>query len=103
MSLLNITHSSKFVKRWKNVITAFYNYSEYKDFLIIPSLNQKVSYSYSPLLNYSDKSREDIAKLLYISNNNFQIRALNFEYKNFIKNDTVVMRLNIHEKNRHPS
>jgi len=99
MSLLKLTHSTQFVQRWKKVITQLYNYKEYKDFLIIPSLASKESYSYLPLLNYSDRNTENISDLLYIANNNFQIRALNFKYKNFIKNDTVSMRLDINKKN----
>jgi lipid II:glycine glycyltransferase (peptidoglycan interpeptide bridge formation enzyme) len=66
------------------------------DFLVVKSITGSKTLSYLPLLNYTDKSSDNLEDLFELSkDNNFQIRALNFQYKDFKENDTITMRLDI--------
>jgi len=94
--LHNTVHTKKFVNNWKKIVARFYNYEEYMDYLIIPSLSKKNTLSYLPLLNYTDRLSNDTLDLLELSKNNqYQIRVLNSEYTDFKDYDTVTMRLDI--------
>lgn len=96
---MNYTFSNKFVSKFKKVLVRLYDYEEYMDFLIVPSFFAKKTLSYLPLLNYTDRTNKNIEDLLELTKeNNFQIRILNFDYRDFKENDTVTMRLNIENK-----
>jgi len=89
-----ITFSQKFVSRFKKVLKRIYGYERYMDFLIVPSILNKKILCYTPLLNYTDRCSNDLKDLLELGKDNeFQIRALNFDYIDFKKNDPVSMRL----------
>jgi len=93
-NLTDTTFSPKFISNFKKVLKRLYHYESYMDFLIVPSILNKKTLSYIPLLNYTDRCSNDIKDLLELGKENeFQIRALNFDYTDFKKNDTVTMRL----------
>ncbi len=90
------THSKEFINKWKNVLKELYNYEKYMDFVVVPSIFGKKTLTYLPLLNYSDRLSDNIDDLLELAkDNNYQIRTLNPNYKDFKENDTVTMRLNL--------
>lgn len=99
MSLSSITHSKEFIERWREVLIGFYGYDEYMEFLIVPSIWYGKTLSYLPLLNYTDREKNNIFDLLELAKDtDFQIRVLNFDYCNYKENDTVTMRLDIDSK-----
>ena len=88
-----------FVRKFKDALVRHYEYAQYMDFLIVPSLSGEKTLAYLPLLNYTDRMDDDVYDLLELAKDNaFQIRVLNFKYKDFKQNDTVTMRLNIDAK-----
>ena len=92
--------TQNFINKFKNILINLYEYDEYMEFLIVPSFFYKKTLSYLPLLNYTDRTNKNIKDLLELAKDtDFQIRVLNFEYKNFKSNDTVTMRLDIENKN----
>ena len=96
---MNEIFSTNFIKKFKNVLVRLYSYEEYMDFLVISSFFGKKTLSYVPLLNYTDRTNEDVKDLLELAKDtNFQVRVLNFEYKDFKEFDTVTMRLDIENK-----
>jgi predicted N-acyltransferase len=96
---LNYLFSNEFINKFKKVLVRLYEYEEYMNFLIVPSFCGKKTLSYLPLLNYTDRTNKNIEDLLELAkDNNFQIRVLNFDYKEFKENDTVTMRLDIESK-----
>ncbi len=99
--ILKTTHSKTFIDKFKLVLKELYNYEEYMDFMIVPSIMGKKTLSYLPLLNYSDRLYSDIDDLLELAkDNHYQIRVLNSEYNNFKEDDTVTMRLDISSLNK---
>jgi len=91
-----ILFSKEFICNFKRAIKEFYNYEEYMDFLIVPSIFGGKALSYLPILSYTDRNSSDIIDLLELSKESeYQIRVLNFDYKNFRDGDTVTMRINI--------
>ena len=96
---MNFPHSHNFINKFKNTLKSHYGYSEYMDFLIVPSLLGKKTLAYLPLLNYTDRQYDEVDDLLELAkDNSFQIRTLNFSYTDFKENDTVTMRLDIDTK-----
>jgi len=92
----NITFSKEFTHKFKNALKEHFGYEEFMDFLVVPSITGKKTLSYLPIINYTDRKSDDIEDLKELSKENrFQIRALNFEYRDFKDNDTVTMRLDI--------
>ena len=95
---MNKVFSKIFVNRFRKVLIKLYGYEEYMEFLVVTSISGKKTLHYLPLLNYTD--RQNIEDLLELSkDNHYQIRILNFEYKEFKENEPVVMRINIENKN----
>ena len=91
--------TQNFINKFKKVLINLYGYEEYMDFLIVPSIFGNKTLSYLSLLNYSDRTNNNITDLLELAkDNDFQIRVLNFDYQDFKTNDTVTMRLNIENK-----
>ena len=90
----HIVYTKKFVNKFKKVLINFYGYKTYMDLVVIPFLYQK-TLMYIPLLSYSDRKHNEVNDLLeLVKDNDYQIRTLNFEYKDFKKDDTVTMRVN---------
>jgi len=93
----NILFTQEFLLRFQKVVNALYNYPSYMDFTIVTSLTGKKTLSYLPLLSYTDRESHDINDLLELAKeNHFEIRTLDFSYSNFQDNDTVTMRLALH-------
>ncbi len=93
-SSLKLLHSQSFIKKFTKVLQELYAYKSYMDFLVVSSIIGKKTLSYLPLLSYSDRTHQNIADLLELGkDNHFQIKTLNFEYKDYKKSDTVTMRL----------
>jgi len=92
------TYSKKLIQAWKRAIINTYGFEEYMDFVVQPSFTKKYL-SYLPLLNYTDRESDKIKDLLELAkDNHYQIRTLNFNYKDFKDHDTVVLRLDIKDK-----
>jgi len=96
----NITFSIDFIKDFRNLLKDFYNYGEYMDFLIIPSLvSGKKTLRYLSLLSYTDRDINNIEDLKELSKDtDFQIRVLDFNSNELQDGDTVTMRLDIKDK-----
>jgi len=92
----NILLTDVFVSKFTNAVNKLYHYPRYMNFFVISSITNQKTLSYAPLLNYTDKTHNNITDLLELAKDNaFQIRTLNFEYLDFKTQDTVSMRLNI--------
>ncbi len=92
-----ICYSKELIGLWKKALIDTYGFEEYMDFIVQPTFTSKYL-SYLPLLNYTDRSSNDIGDLLELAKeNHYQIRTLNFEYNDFKKHDTVTLRLNIED------
>jgi hypothetical protein len=95
----SIVFTKEFILKWKNILVKLHGYDVYMDYLIIPSIFRQKTLSYLPLLNYTDRRHDEIKDLLELAkDNDFQIRTLDFDYKDFKEDDTVTMRLNIFDK-----
>jgi len=95
----NLLFTNSFIIKFKKAINKVYNYSSYMDYFVVPSIMGNKTLSYLPLLNYTDRSSDNIEDLLELAkDNDFQIKTLNFEYKDFQVDDTVAMRVNLEEK-----
>lgn len=99
-NMKNYVFSHDFVVKFVNVLSQSFGYKKYMDFLIVKDVLGKKTLSYLPILNYTDRDSKNTTDLLELSkDNNYNIKALNFSYKEFIKNDTVTLRLDIEGKN----
>jgi lipid II:glycine glycyltransferase (peptidoglycan interpeptide bridge formation enzyme) len=95
-----IVFSHGFIIKFRAVLKKIYSYEEYMDFFIIPSLSGRKTLSYLPILNYTDRTQDSIEDLFELAKENrYQIRILNFSYKNFLPSDTVTMRLDLRGSN----
>jgi hypothetical protein len=97
--IYSIVHTKDFIEKWKKMLSDIYGYESYMDYLVVSSLLMQKTLSYVPLLDYTDRLSGDIDDLLEISkDNNYQIKILNPNYKNFKDNDTVNMRADVSSK-----
>jgi len=91
---MNLVFSGEFIDKFKEALTKTYSYTDYMDFMVVPSLLGKKTLSYVPQLSYTDRTINGIKDLLRLSNGiEYQIKVLNFEYNTFKNNDPVTMRL----------
>jgi len=91
--------TNSFVMRFTKAVNKLYNYPKYMDYVVVPSVLGTKTLSYLPLLNYTDRRSDNIEDLLELAKDNeYQIRALNFEYTNFKTDDTVTMRVSVEDK-----
>lgn len=89
-------HSKHFIDQWKGLLTRLYGYESYMDFMVVPSLLGKKHLSYLPLLNYTDRKADEVDDLRELGRgNDYSIRVLNGEQKEFEENETVTMRLDL--------
>ena len=51
--------SNEFCEKWKALLRELYNYKIEDDFVVVPSLFGKNTFSYLPILNYTDKTSHD--------------------------------------------
>jgi hypothetical protein len=91
--------SEEFVEKWKSSLKDLYGYRFYADFAVVPSFFGKKTYSYLPLLNYTDKHLHQAPGMLAkVKGKNYQIRVLNPGYKDFQDFDPVTMRIDLQKK-----
>jgi hypothetical protein len=97
--LFTLTFSSEFIEKWKFVLKGLYRYEFYEEFAVVPSLWGKKTYSYLPLLNYTDRTSQQVSEMLRrVRDKDYQMRILNPEFKDFQDFDTVTMRINLQKK-----
>ena len=97
--MMNRLYSPELIKAWKQALIDTYRFEEYMDFLIQPSFTTTYL-TYLPHINYTDRKSDNIDDLLELAKeSNYQIRTLNFFYKDFKDFDTVTLRLPIQGKN----
>ncbi len=90
----NFLFSKEFVSKFKNVLKELYDYEEYMDFLIVPTVMGKKTLSYIPLISYSDRDIKNIEDLKELAKESeYQIRVLDFDYSDFKDGDPVTMRM----------
>ena len=96
----NIVFKTEFILKFKKVLKKLYSYDNYMDFLIVPSIFGSKTLCYLPFINYTDRYSDGIEDLVELAKETkYQIRALNFDYNDFKKQDTVTMRIDIQNKN----
>jgi hypothetical protein len=89
-----VCFSDSFVTSWRDALHHIFMYKTYYDFVIVPTILGNKTYSYLPLLNYTDKTIESIENSIrVVSTYSYQARVLNPNYRSFVKDDTVVMRI----------
>ncbi len=97
--LLQTVFSSEFIERWTFFLKELYGYSFYDGFAVVPSLLGRKTYSYLPLLNYTDKTLAQTESLLRkMEGKRYQIRVLNPEHTAFQEHDPVTMRIYLNKK-----
>ncbi|UCE43021.1 MAG: GNAT family N-acetyltransferase [Candidatus Aminicenantes bacterium] len=97
--ITDITFSPEFVEKWKFVLKDLYHYKFHEEFAVVPSIWGKKTYSYLPLLNYTDRTRNQVTDMLRrVKNKDYQIRILNPEFKDFQDFDTVTMRIDLQKR-----
>jgi lipid II:glycine glycyltransferase (peptidoglycan interpeptide bridge formation enzyme) len=97
--LYSLTFSEEFMQKWKFVLRKLYNYKFYEEFAVVPSLWGKKTYSYLPLLNYTDRTSRQVSDLLVkLKKKDYQMRVLNPDCKEFQDFDTVTMRIDLQKK-----
>ncbi len=95
----NVTFSREFIERFKDFLVDFYKYDRYMDYIVVPTLSGKKVLSYIPILSYTDRVANEIEDLLELSKESeYQIRVLNFKYKEFKNGDPVTMRIDINSR-----
>ena len=96
--MIQRTYSQKLISDWKKALQATFGYKEYMDLLIQPTFGSKYL-TYLPLINYTDKTSQQIEDLLELAKENpYLIRTLNFEYREFKEYDPVTLRIDIKDK-----
>ena len=97
--LFTLAFSREFIEKWKIVLKELYRYEFYEEFAVVPSLWGKKTYSYLPLLNYTDKTRLQANDMLRrVKGKDYQMRVLNPEFKDFQSYDAVTMRIDLQKK-----
>ena len=97
--LFTLTFSREFIEKWKFILKGLYRYEFYEEFAVVPSLWGKKTYSYLPLLNYTDRTRHQVNDMLgRVRDKDYQMRVLNPEFKDFQSHDTVTMRIDLQKK-----
>lgn len=93
--------SENFCEQWKSLLQKLYGYQFEADFAVVPSLSGKRTFSYLPLLSYTDRfsSQTDDLFNQLPDGQPYQIRVLNPEYNDFKANEPVTMRLDLRKKN----
>ncbi|MRI83696.1 MAG: hypothetical protein C6I00_04675 [Nitratiruptor sp.] len=96
MSIAKATYSPKLISQWRALLQETFGFQEYMDLMIQPSLGGRPTLTYLPLLNYTDRTSDQIDDLLELAKDNpYLIRTLNFQTDSFQEYDPVTMRLEI--------
>ncbi|GEM_PF-1729180 len=96
--MIRRTYTKELIEQWKSALKEAFGFEEYMDMLIQPSFGKNYL-TYLPLLNYTDRTSQNIEDLLELAkDNHYQIRTLNFEYNQFKDFDPVTLRLDIANK-----
>ncbi|SMC10034.1 GNAT family N-acetyltransferase [Nitratiruptor tergarcus] len=91
---MNRVYSKELVQAWKKALIDTYGFEEYMDFLIQPTITGSKYLTYLPMLNYTDRTSDQVSDLLELAKDqNYQIRTLNPTYKEFKELDTVTLRI----------
>jgi hypothetical protein len=97
--LLQTAFSPEFIDQWTFFLKNLYGYTFYKEFAVVPSLLGRKTYSYLPLLNYTDKTPSEAGNLLEkVKGKRYQIRILNPGHRSFQENEPVTMRIDLNKK-----
>lgn len=91
-----IIFSEKFCTDWQYALAPFFKTD--KNLVVVKNLAGKKSAVYLPYLNYTNISEENLPQIMEYVKANYQsynIRTLDFNYKNFQENDTVTMRMEL--------
>ncbi len=91
----NTCFSEDFCLRWTELLKKLYNYKFENGFAIVRGLLGNKTYSFLPILSYTDLSYEQAKDLVSkMQKKNYQIKVLNFDLKNFIAGHPVTLRIN---------
>lgn len=91
-----LLHSAEFTLRWKSLLKALYGFKDGPAGLYVPGVLTGKTMVYLPLLNYTDKSLNELqSEALSPWLGSWQSRGLDFDCAVFEPNDTVTMRLDI--------
>lgn len=95
-SVETYTHSQEFVSNWKALLCDVFGYREHDQFIIVRDYMYRKVYSYLPLLNYTDKTSEELqSECKVLGHRRYIARALNPEQDQLSEGDTVTMRLSL--------
>ncbi len=93
--------SVDFVNRWRDAFAQYYRYERDGEFLVVPSLKGKKTYSYVPGMTYTDKRVDECSDLLdAVKGKEYTIRTLDPYKKIFEEFEPVTMRLDISHGNK---
>ena len=96
MSLYNTTLTPEFCDRWAELLRRLYGYRFEGPFAIVPTLTGRRVLSHLPLLSYTALRRDEADALSARQEAAlYQIRVLNPTCRDFHKNDTVTMRIDL--------
>jgi hypothetical protein len=91
--------TTRFCQRWSELLRRLYGYRFEGPFAMVPGMLGRGVLSYLPLLNYADVDLEQARALAERARGRpYQIRVLNPAYRDFRKNETVTMRIDMRGK-----
>jgi hypothetical protein len=99
MSLHDAPLTPEFCERWKELLRRLYGYRFDGPFAVVPTLTGQRVLSHLPLLSYTalrPTEAEGLAR--QAGSRPYQIRVLNPDYRDFRKNDTVTMRVDLRKE-----
>jgi lipid II:glycine glycyltransferase (peptidoglycan interpeptide bridge formation enzyme) len=97
--LFRTAFSPEFIEKWTFFLKELSDYTFHDEFALVPSLSGRKTYSYLPLLNYTDKTLSETENLLQkVKGKRYQIRVLNPEHTAFQEDDPVTMRIDLDKK-----
>lgn len=94
-SIYSTCFSPEFCEKWRTFLKSLFDYRFENNFAILKNFSGKTSYSYLPIISYTDyplAKAKELAK--EFQSRNFQIRILNFEEKNFEAGSPTTSRIN---------
>ena len=96
MPLYHTTFTDHFCDSWRALLRELYRYEEHEDFLVVRDIMGRPTFSYLPLLNYTNLTREKALRLAQKAHGSrYLIRSLNPGYREFKEGDTVTMRIDL--------
>ena len=96
LSLPDAVLTTRFCQRWSELLRRLYGYRFEGPFAVVPGLLGRAVLSYLPLLNYADLDLGQARALAASARGRpYQIRVLNPGYRDFHRDDTVTMRIDM--------